>query len=358
MAEFDTQSGINIGMVQDVQNLDKLRRMSMSKEGKAEALMAASRQFESIFTQTLFKGMRQANAVLTEDNPFSSSYTQFYEGMLDEQRVADMSSKGGIGLAEMVVKQFSPEKQFTHNDGRVLKLPQRTERVYKPYQPPTSAPNDLIAASKVGKDFAEKGMEGAEPALTMPRRPHRTVPPMGSAQPAAALDATGKLFDTPEEFVNRLMPLAKKAADKLGLSPAVLVAQAALESGWGKRVIKDGEGQMTHNLFGIKADPRWEGPKAVVSTLEYEQGVASRQKAAFRSYESFEESFNDYVDFLTSGSRYRGALAKADSPDRYFEALQQAGYATDPQYASKLKQVLRSDAIAGYAATSHTEMEL
>lgn len=115
---------------------------------------------------------------------------------------------------------------------------------------------------------------------------------------------------------------------------------------------------MTHNLFGIKADPRWEGPKTVVSTLEYEKGVASRQKAAFRSYESFEESFNDYVDFLTSGSRYKGALAKVDSPDRYFEALQQAGYATDPHYARKLKQVLRSDAIAGYSATNTTEMEL
>ncbi|MEG0007233.1 MAG: flagellar assembly peptidoglycan hydrolase FlgJ [Aeromonas sp.] len=367
MAEFDTQSGINLGMVQDVQNLDKLRRMSQSKEGKGEALMAAARQFESIFTQTLFKGMRQANSVLTEGNPMNSSYTQFYEGMLDEQRVADMSSKGGVGIAEMVAKQLAPEQNFTHSDGRVLKLPQRTERVYKPYQAPTSAPNDLIEASKVGKDFAEKGMNEAGSELTLPRRTHRTVPPMGSSQQSelrtGGSSESGKMFDSPEEFVNRLMPLAKKAAGKLGLSPAVLVAQAALESGWGKRVIKDGEGQLTHNLFGIKADPRWEGPKATVSTLEYEQGVASRQKAAFRSYESFEESFNDYVDFLTSGSRYQGALAKVDSPDRYFEALQKAGYATDPQYASKLKQVLRSDAIAGYSspgntATRNTEMEL
>ena len=137
MAEFDTQSGINIGMVQDVQNLDKLRQMSLSKEGKQGALMAAARQFESIFTQTLFKGMRQANSVLTEGNPMNSSYTQFYEGMLDEQRVADMSSKGGLGIAEMVARQLSPEQTFTHQDGRVLKLPQRTERVCKPYQPPS-----------------------------------------------------------------------------------------------------------------------------------------------------------------------------------------------------------------------------
>ncbi|WP_033135433.1 flagellar assembly peptidoglycan hydrolase FlgJ [Aeromonas finlandensis] len=353
MAEFDTNSGLNLGMVQDVKNLDRLRQMSQSKEGQAQALQSASRQFESIFTQMLFQSMRQANGVLTQDNPMSSSYTQFYEGMLDEQRVSDMSSKGGLGLAEMVAKQLSPET-FTHKDGRVLKMPQRTERVYKPYEPPVAAANDLITASKVGKDFAEKEMSEEKHALTMPTRPHRTVPPMGpSAQKNGDVEGGRAEFDSPEEFVQRLMPLAKKAADKLGLSPAVLVAQAALESGWGKRVIKDGEGQVTHNLFGIKADPRWEGPKAVVSTLEYEQGVASRQKAAFRSYESFEESFNDYVDFLTSGSRYKGALAKVDSPDRYFEALQQAGYATDPHYARKLKQVLRSDAIAQY-----NEMEL
>ncbi|KHE14893.1 flagellar assembly peptidoglycan hydrolase FlgJ [Aeromonas hydrophila] len=363
MAELDTNSGVNLGMVQDIQNLDRLRQLSQSKEGKADALMAASRQFESIFTQTLFQSMRQANQVLTQDSPFNSSYTQFYEGMLDEQRVADMSSKGGIGLAAMVAKQLSPET-FTHHDGRVLKMPQRTERVYKPYQPPTSVANDLISASKVGKDFADKEMSGDVRPLATAHRSRRTIPPMGPAQVghgirgAKALDETTQVFDTPEEFVNRLMPLAKKAADKLGLSPAVLVAQAALESGWGKRVIKNGEGQVTHNLFGIKADPRWEGPKTVVSTLEYEKGVASRQKAAFRSYESFEESFNDYVDFLTSGSRYKGALAKVDSPDRYFEALQQAGYATDPHYARKLKQVLRSDAIAGYSATNNTEMEL
>ncbi|MFB2866121.1 flagellar assembly peptidoglycan hydrolase FlgJ [Aeromonas sp. MdU4] len=348
MAEFDTNSGLNLGMVQDVKNLDRLRQMSQSKEGQAAALQSASRQFESIFTQMLFQSMRQANQVLTQDSPFNSSYTQFYEGMLDEQRVSDMSSKGGMGLAQMVVKQLSPET-FTHKDGRVLKMPQRTERAYKPYEPPTAATNDLIAASKVGKDFAEKEMAVEKHGLTMPTRPHRTVPPMGSSIQSGHDAKEGRTeFDSPEEFVERLMPLAKKAADKLGLSPAVLVAQAALESGWGKRVIKDGEGQLTHNLFGIKADPRWEGSKAVVSTLEYEKGVASRQKAAFRSYDSFEDSFNDYVDFLTSGSRYKGALAKADSPDHYFEALQQAGYATDPHYARKLKQVLRSDAIAQY----------
>ena len=199
--------------------------------------------------------------------------------------------------------------------------------------------------------------------LAMAHRSRRTIPPMGPAQVghgirgAKALDETTQVFDTPEEFVNRLMPLAKKAR-QAGIEPGSAGGPGGAGKWLGQAGDQEREGQVTHNLFGIKADPRWEGPKTVVSTLEYEKGVASRQKAAFRSYESFEESFNDYVDFLTSGSRYKGALAKVDSPDRYFEALQQAGYATDPHYARKLKQVLRSDAIAGYSATNNTEMEL
>ncbi|MHA7001795.1 flagellar assembly peptidoglycan hydrolase FlgJ [Aeromonas schubertii] len=343
MAGIDNQ-GVNLGLVQDVQNLDKLRQLSNSSQGQEQALRAAAGQFEAIFSQTLFQGMRQAGAALTQDNPMNSSYTQFYEGMLDQQRVADMASKGGLGIADMVVRQLSP-KTFRHDDGRTLRMPERTEQVYKPYALNLEEQKQL--GEKLGKDFAEKEARG------VPAKVHtmRAIPPMGQADESKGVTAGASRFDSPSEFVHRLMPMAKKAAAKLGLSPAVLVAQAALESGWGKRVIRNGDGEVTHNLFGIKADPRWEGPKAVVSTLEYEKGTPSRQKAAFRSYESFEESFNDYVDFLTSGSRYRGALAKADNPDRYFEALQAAGYATDPHYARKLKQVLRSDAITQYTET-------
>ena len=229
MAEFDTQSGINIGMVQDVQNLDKLRQMSLSKEGKQGALMAAARQFESIFTQTLFKGMRQANSVLTEGNPMNSSYTQFYEGMLDEQRVADMSSKGAGHRRDG--GQAALTRADLHPSGWPGTQAAPAYRAGLQALSSPSASNDLIAASKVGKDFADNEMKGelngAERTLAMPRRPHRTVPPMGSSQRPSALDGSAKVFDSPEEFVDRLMPLAKKAADKLGLSPAVLVAQAA-----------------------------------------------------------------------------------------------------------------------------------
>ncbi|MGL5285756.1 MAG: flagellar assembly peptidoglycan hydrolase FlgJ [Aeromonas sp.] len=355
MAGIDNQ-GVNLGLVNDVQNLDKLRQLGRTQQGEQQALRAAANQFEALFSQTLFQGMRKAGAELTKDNPMNSSYTEFYEGMLDQQRVSDMANKGGLGIADMVVKQLSP-RTFQHSDGRTLRMPERTERVYKPYAEHLAEQKQL--AEKLGKEIADTGSEGQQEPLqaSQGHRHSRTIPPMGKLQTQAKSqddyqDDGTLAFDSPREFVNRLMPLAKKAAEKLGLDPAVLVAQAALESGWGKRVIRNGDGEVTHNLFGIKADSRWDGQKAVVSTLEYEKGVASRQKAAFRSYESFEESFNDYVDFLTSGKRYQRALSSVDTPERYFDALQAAGYATDPHYARKLKQVLRSDAISQY-----TEME-
>lgn len=136
MAEFDTQSGINLGMVQDVQNLDKLRQMSHSKEGKQEALMAAARQFESIFTQTLFKGMRQANSVLTQDNPMNSSYTQFYEGMLDEQRVSDMSSKGGLALPRWWPSSSLPRRPSPITTAGFSSCPSAPSGSTNPMKPP------------------------------------------------------------------------------------------------------------------------------------------------------------------------------------------------------------------------------
>ncbi|MGL5408494.1 MAG: flagellar assembly peptidoglycan hydrolase FlgJ, partial [Shewanella sp.] len=278
-------------------------------------------------------------------------YTQFYQGMLDEQRVAQMADRGGLGVADLVVKQFSGQT-FTHQDGRVLKLPMRTERVLKPYQPPNTVSNEIIDASKLGKELALKDNAWQRSSVSVKDAPlrARTIPAIGVAQEGGALSqgATPTRFNSPAEFVKHLMPLAKKAAQKMGLHPAVLVAQAALESSWGKRVITDPQGGMSYNLFGIKADPRWQGAKAVVSTLEYEQGVAARQKAAFRSYDSFEESFNDYVDFISQGPRYQQALAKVSEPSHYFDALQRAGYATDPHYASKLKKILQSDALSRY----------
>ncbi len=133
-------------------------------------------------------------------------------------------------------------------------------------------------------------------------------------------------------------------AKEAGLDPDVLMAQAALETGWGKRLVPGRHGGSSNNLFNIKADTRWDGDKSHVSTLEFDGEVARKERAAFRSYANVEQSLQDYVDFMKEHPRYQQALKVADDPEQYTQALQDAGYATDPQYARKIQSVLNNPA--------------
>jgi flagellar protein FlgJ len=146
-------------------------------------------------------------------------------------------------------------------------------------------------------------------------------------------------LNTPQEFAQHLWPLAKAAAKKLGVAPEVILAQAALETGWGKKITQSTSGESSHNLFNIKADGRWQGGKVSVPTLEYRDGVAVRESAQFRAYDSYEESFADFVSFIKSSPRYQSALAVADDPRSFTRELSAAGYATDPEYSRKIMNI-------------------
>ena len=142
------------------------------------------------------------------------------------------------------------------------------------------------------------------------------------------------------------MPHAVRGAGVLGVAPEVLVAQAALETGWGQKMIRHADGSNSFNLFGIKADPGWTGGQVQVPTLEYESGMAVKRRAAFRSYASLDEAVSGYVNFVRSNPRYRQALQQAGSTDAYLAGLQAAGYATDPQYADKIRSILQRSEFA------------
>jgi flagellar protein FlgJ len=150
---------------------------------------------------------------------------------------------------------------------------------------------------------------------------------------------------TQENFVMMLKPHAEKAAAELNINPDVLIAQVALETGWGKHVIHDKQGENSFNLFNIKAGSQWQGDKVNVSTLEYRDGIAANEKADFRKYTNYADSFSDYVQLMKNSSRYEQVLQKGSDSAAYAEALQSAGYATDPEYAQKIKRLLNSDAI-------------
>lgn len=294
----------------DLGDLNALRQDALKSGGDQqasnEALKKAAEQFESIFTQMLMKSMRKANEAMEDKNsPFNSSGVKFFQEMHDQQLSLELSKKGSLGLADLIVKQLSP-----NIDG------------YKP--------------SSVLRNDAQ---------LPMQKVSSKPLPEFISRQPEPVIQAA-KLeeqpnFDTPESFIGSMWEHAKTAAQKIGLNPAVMVAQAALETGWGKHIIAKQDGASSFNLFNIKADRSWQGEHAKKMTLEFEKGLPVQKQASFRAYESIKDSINDYVEFLQNNPRYSQALNNTDKPEQYLEELQQAGYATDPNYAEKIKNVLQ-----------------
>lgn len=296
--------------VHDLKGLDNLR--AAAKSGDEGALEEAAKQFEAIFVQMLLKSMRKAQeAMADKDSPFNSEQVKFYRDMHDQQLATDLSTKGSIGLADIIVQQMSINKGV---------MPASAVR----------SDGDLSILNR-NAVLMRQAAENAVSAISS-----------NTAKPATKQAA----FESPQSFVSSLYPQAQAAAERLGIEAKALIAQAAVETGWGKYMIHQGDGNNAHNLFGIKADRRWNGDKAIVDTIEFTNDLPQKQQAAFRSYDSFEASLHDYVDFVKSNPRYQEALEKTGSVKEYFKALQQAGYATDPQYADKIMSVYNSSTMS------------
>ncbi|VVN96652.1 hypothetical protein PS718_02324 [Pseudomonas fluorescens] len=173
----------------------------------------------------------------------------------------------------------------------------------------------------------------------------------GRAMAQIPLAPAKKAFSSADEFVNTMLPMAKEAADRIGVDPRYLVAQAALETGWGKSVMRAQDGSSSHNLFGIKASSNWQGDSARAITSEFRNGAMVKETAQFRSYASYKDSFHDLVTLLQSNNRYQEVLKSADNPEQFVRELQKAGYATDPNYASKISQIAKQmNSFENYAA--------
>lgn len=292
--------------VHSFQGLDNLRQSA--QKGEHSALQETAEQFEAIFIRMMLKSMRSAQDALADENsPFNSQQVKFYRDMHDQQLATNLASNGSLGLAEVIVRQLNPQGEG--------------------YLPASVLRNDADLSS-LNRQRIQDTEQAANQVL-------------GSVSEQQAKQAfKHAAFDSPQAFIAELLPKAKPFAQELGLEPEALVAQAALETGWGKHMIYQTDGQNSHNLFGIKADARWQGEKASIDTLEYQDGVAQKQKAQFRAYDSFEHALADYLSFVKDGARYEQAIQKSQHPQQYFDALQQAGYATDPNYAAKVMAVL------------------
>jgi flagellar protein FlgJ len=167
----------------------------------------------------------------------------------------------------------------------------------------------------------------------------------GSALKIGSSLPTAPIAQTPADFVNRMMPSIRRAATALGVDPHGMLAQAALETGWGQRMPRNADGSPSNNLFGIKAGDEWPGPKATADTMEVVNGVAVQRRTNFRAYGTVEESVNDFANLLKSSPRYRDVIASGGNAAGYVQSMGKSGYATDPDYGNKLNQILRSDAL-------------
>ncbi|MGB0663592.1 MAG: flagellar assembly peptidoglycan hydrolase FlgJ [Pontibacterium sp.] len=331
----------------ELSELNKIRQMG--QDDNPEALRKVAEQFEQIFLSMLMKSMREANRSFGEDNFLNSSQVQFYEGMLDEQMSLELAGKSGIGLSDVLVKQLTRDYGDAASSSPTMGSPMSasTDPAALAQQMMDRTMNttaSLAASAVLGK--AQKlpqlppGVNAAQ-AILEANQPS-TVTNTASTTGENSQGGMAVNFDSPEGFVQSLMPVATEVATEIGVDPKVLLAQAALETGWGRYVIGQGSDENSHNLFNIKADSRWSGERVAAQTTEFVNGQPVAEVAQFRAYESYEESFRDYVRFIQSSPRYADALNQAHDPQGYIGSLQQAGYATDPEYAAKISRIFNS----------------
>ncbi|QOY70092.1 MULTISPECIES: flagellar assembly peptidoglycan hydrolase FlgJ [Pseudomonas] len=398
-------------------DLNRLNQLKVGDDKNSEGNMRkVAQEFESLFLNEMLKSMRSATDALGKDNPLNTPAAKQYQEMYDQQLAVSMSREGGgIGLADVLMRQMQKNKpveaqaatlQGPAADGPVKKVDVPTEIAagtqaegplgrsngqrplwaYRVAEPQAGAvashSNDMELMNQrriaLPSKLTDRLLAGIVPstqvvAKAAPLRnsaaddnvinssartfavPSGRMQVYGRAIAQPPLAPAKKAFSSQDEFVATMLPMAKAAAARIGIDPKYLVAQAALETGWGKSVMRAEDGSSSHNLFGIKAGQSWQGGQARAITSEFRDGAMVKETAQFRSYSSYQDSFHDLVTLLQSHDRYKEVVKSADNPEQFVRELQKAGYATDPDYASKISQIAKTmNSYQNYAAAGAT----
>ncbi len=258
--------------ITDFNHFAGLRASAENKD--PAALREVANQFEALFLQTMLKSMREAS--LGDPIFGDSNQHELYQDMMDKQLALEMAGSGGIGLADVLVRQLGGEATAAE-----------------------AAKVAPVASKSVG-------------------------------------------WSEPEAFARDIWPHAERVARKLDVEPEAIVAQAALETGWGAHVMPDRDGGNSYNLFGIKAGSSWRGQEVTKQTLEFADGMPQQVRARFRAYADVASSFDDYAALLAGNPRYRTVSGHGKDTAGFARALQDSGYATDPQYADKISRIVDS----------------
>jgi len=309
----------------DPNTLGGLRRLS--KESSPEATKEAARQFEALFVQQMLKSMRDATP---KGSMFDSDETRMYQSLLDQQMSMQLSTRaGGIGLARVIERQLNAGKAEVKLPDGPVPLDAAIRRGFDG----AVSPSATGTASQAAKTAGAAASSAA------------TAVPMLPNMPAGA---------GPRAFVEKVWPQAVEASRATGIPARFLVAQAALETGWGKFELKNADGTPSHNLFNIKAGKSWSGDTVSTATTEYVNGAATRENARFRAYGSYADSFRDYANLIRNNPRYAAVVGQSDAT-AFARGLQAAGYATDPQYADKLARIINGNTLRVALAASGTQ---
>lgn len=404
-------SSSDSGSYSDLNRLNQLKVGDKDSDGN---MRKVAQEFESLFLGEMLKSMRSATEALGQDNPLNTPAAKQYQEMYDQQLAVSMSREGGgIGLADVLMRQMSKNKPLAPGEAAALSAAkqeaakaavstpiaagtvategplsrlngQRPLWASRSVKAPTGEGthhNDMALINQrrlaLPPKLADRLLAGLVPsAKTAATASKPLLPERSTTTPAVATGAgplfngdwlatqtdtksSGRLqiygramaqiplappkkaFGSADEFVNTMLPMAKEAAERIGVDPRYLVAQAALETGWGKSVMRAQDGSSSHNLFGIKAGSSWQGDSARAITSEFRNGEMVKETAEFRSYDSYKDSFHDLVTLLQTNNRYQDVVKSADNPEQFVRELQKAGYATDPDYASKISQIAK-----------------
>ncbi|WP_338487701.1 flagellar assembly peptidoglycan hydrolase FlgJ [Pseudomonas trivialis] len=415
MRKSGISSTADSGSYSDLNRLNQLKVGDKNSDGN---MRKVAQEFESLFLSEMLKSMRKATDAVGEDNPLNTDAAKQYQDMYDQQLAVSMSREGGgIGLADVLMRQMQKNKPVDAQ-AATLQGPGATEPAKK-VDVPTEIAAGTQASGPLGRSNGQRPLWAyrvAEPqaggaashsndvALMNQRRialpskltdrllagivptapvaiDAKSAPLRNSASADNVVNSSARAFAAPsgqmqvyaravaqpplapakkafssqDEFVATMLPMAKAAAARIGIDPKYLVAQAALETGWGKSVMRAQDGSSSHNLFGIKAGKSWQGEQARAITSEFRDGTMVKETAQFRSYTSYQDSFHDLVTLLQSNDRYKDVVKSADNPEQFVRELQKAGYATDPDYASKISQIAKTmGSYQNYAAAGAT----
>lgn len=313
----------------DLSGLHQLKRQV--NEGSTQGIKQVAQQFESLLVNMMLQSMRKA---VPEGGLLSHSSSSLFTSMFDQQ-IAQQAAGKGLGLAKMLLQQltnnmndstlaYAASDPMTVNDmhHKQTNLVQHSLSLAQSLYTSSSTLTPKVLGQGLYHDLNAK-----------PLAKHHS-------KALSALTSNNSVSDDlATKFIKAWITPAKQVAKSSGLPYQIIIAQAALETGWGQKQILTADGQPSYNYFGIKANAAWQGKTTYLTTTEYSESGMIKRKDHFKVYNNQNEALIDYTRLLTQNPRYQ-SVQQASNAIMAAQALQEANYATDPHYSKKLIQVI------------------